>query len=229
MTSGEPPAGPNKAKVAGYGLIGVGVIAAVIGVSGLGAERQPEAAQEVPPAPSGHEEPDSADPGAPQPGSTEPGAQQPGVDRPGGEVPGEGSDPQPPPGPQVPPRSEPGGAVVDPPPAPNRDPQRGETTADRQDRVVVRVYNNSKIKGLAHRAAEDFRAAGYEVPEVGNYARGVVPTTTVYFRPGTGERAAAEEAAEHFDARVRPRFEGIDDSSPGLIAIITNDYRGAGS
>lgn len=224
MASGEPPAGPNKVKVAGYGLIGVGVIAAAIGASTLSAEQEPEAAQKVPPPPSNHQEPDSPDSGAQQPDSSKPGSQQPGTDRPDSERPGGGFDPQPP-GPQVPPQSEPDGPVADPPPAPTRNPQQDEASGDRQDRVVVRVYNNSKIKGLAHRAAQDFRAAGYEVPEVGNFARGVVPTTTVYFRPGTGEQAAAEKAAKHFDAQAQPRFEGVGDSSPGLIAIITNDYR----
>lgn len=227
MVSGEPPTGPSTAKVAGYGLIGVGVIAAAIGVSTVNAEEDPQAAQKVPPAPSSAHEP-GIDPGSQQPGTDrgdarpghDQGSAQPGNDRPGG-----GSDPGTP-GPQVPPQSEPGGSVADPP-APNRTPQQDES--DQQGQVVVRVYNNSKIKGLADRAARDFRAAGYEVPEIGNFARGVIPTTTVYFRPGTGEEAAAEEAAEHFGARAEPRFEGVGDASPGLIAIITNDYRGASS
>lgn len=93
-------------------------------------------------------------------------------------------------------------------------------------KIVVRVYNNSTIKGLANRAADEFRQAGYDVPEVGNYAGGTIYTTTIYFRPGTEEEAQARDVAAHFGARVEPRFEGIQQSSPGVIAIITNDYKG---
>jgi hypothetical protein len=93
-------------------------------------------------------------------------------------------------------------------------------------RIVVRVYNNSTITGLAHRAADDFVRAGYDVPEVGNYPSGVIYTTTVYYRPGTDEEAQARQLAAAFGARVEPRFPGIDSASPGVIAIITNDYKG---
>lgn len=93
-------------------------------------------------------------------------------------------------------------------------------------RPDVRVYNNSTIKGLATRAADDFRAAGWNVPEVGNYPGGVLATTTVFFRPGTPEEAAAHELADSIQARAEPRFAGIQDASPGVIVIVTNDYKG---
>ncbi|MCP2260588.1 LytR cell envelope-related transcriptional attenuator [Streptoalloteichus tenebrarius] len=93
-------------------------------------------------------------------------------------------------------------------------------------RPTLRVYNNSTIERLAARAASEFRAAGWQVDEVGNYPGGVIPTTTVYYRPGTAEQAAAEELGRQFGIRVEPRFDGIADASPGLIVIVTNDYRG---
>jgi hypothetical protein len=89
---------------------------------------------------------------------------------------------------------------------------------------VVRVYNNSTIRGLAARAARDLTAAGWTVVEVGNYARGTVPTTTAYYQEGTNQRAEAEALGTQFRMRVEPRFPGIANASPGLIVIVTNDY-----
>jgi hypothetical protein len=91
-------------------------------------------------------------------------------------------------------------------------------------RGEVRVYNNSTIRGLAARAARDLSAAGWTVVEVGNYARGTIPTTTVYYQEGTDQRAAAQALADQFKVRVEARFPGIESASPGLIMIVTNDY-----
>jgi LytR cell envelope-related transcriptional attenuator len=91
-------------------------------------------------------------------------------------------------------------------------------------RSEVRVYNNSTIRGLAARAAGDLGAAGWTVVEVGNYARGIIPTTTVYYQEDTGERADAEAIAAAFGMRVEPRFPGISHVGPGVVVIVTNDY-----
>jgi hypothetical protein len=92
-------------------------------------------------------------------------------------------------------------------------------------RAPVRVYNNSTITGLAARAAQDFRADGWQVAQVANYPTGVIATSTVYYRPGTAEQSAASSLASAFGLRVEPRFTGIDDATPGLIVIVTNDYQ----
>lgn len=92
--------------------------------------------------------------------------------------------------------------------------------------VRVRVYNNSTIRGHAARAADDIRKAGWSVDEVGNYAAGVIPTSTVYYRPGTPEQAAARALGNQFDLRIEPRFRGLKNAEPGLIVIVTNDYGG---
>jgi len=94
--------------------------------------------------------------------------------------------------------------------------------------VPVRVLNNSKIKGLAAKAADDLKADGWNVTETGNYSAGIIPTTTVYYRPGTEEEAAARAIGETFGMRVSARFDGIKDASPGVIVIVTNDYGDAG-
>jgi hypothetical protein len=89
----------------------------------------------------------------------------------------------------------------------------------------VRVYNNSTITGLAARAADDFRADGWQVEKVSNYPSGIISTSTVYYRPGTSEQSAASSLGSQFGLRVEPRFTGIDDATPGLIVIVTNDYQ----
>lgn len=90
----------------------------------------------------------------------------------------------------------------------------------------MRVYNNSTIKGLATRASADFTGAGWQVEVIANYPFGKIPTSTVYFRAGTPEEAAAVVLGNRFDLRIEPRFPGIDPASPGLIVIVTNDYGG---
>jgi hypothetical protein len=91
-------------------------------------------------------------------------------------------------------------------------------------RAPLRVYNNSRIEGLAARAADDFRRAGWEVADIGAYGEGIIPTTTVYYRPGTDEEAPARALADQFGLRVMPRFDGIKDASPGVIVIVTREY-----
>jgi LytR cell envelope-related transcriptional attenuator len=90
----------------------------------------------------------------------------------------------------------------------------------------VRVYNNSTVPLLAARAAEDVERSGWQVAETGNYSQGQIPTTTVYFRPGTDEEASARLLAEALRARVEPRFNGITAAHAGIIVIVTNDYQG---
>jgi hypothetical protein len=92
--------------------------------------------------------------------------------------------------------------------------------------TLLRIYNNSTIAGLAARAADDLRTAGWNVAEVGNYGSGVIATTTVYFRPGTDEEGPANQLAAQFQMRVEPRFDGIANAAPGVIVIVTNDYKG---
>jgi hypothetical protein len=93
-------------------------------------------------------------------------------------------------------------------------------------KVPVRVYNNSTITGLASKASDEVRANGWTVAETGNYSQGTIPTTTVYFRPGTDEEASARELGAVLRARVEPRFDGIQHAAPGIILIVTNDYQG---
>lgn len=118
--------------------------------------------------------------------------------------------------PTAPPSAPTSSAAVPPPPV----------TPPGAAKVPVRVYNNSTITGLANKASDEVRANGWTVAGTGNYSQGTIPTTTVYFRPGTDEEASAKELATLLRARVEPRFDGIQSSAAGIILIVTNDYQG---
>lgn len=197
MTSGEPPAPPSLARFGGFALIGIGVLAAGFGVVALMTGGTHNASDVTHPATT---------PAMPESSVVSPAAPvfsaAPGV-------PGPSMSPVPP----IPGSPQAGGGS-----------QSG--AGEQESQITVRVYNNSMIQGLASRAADDFRRAGYVVAEVGNYPSGIIPTTTVYYEPGTPEQAQAEQIAAAFGARAEPRFSGIEDAAPGLIAIITDDYKG---
>ncbi len=89
-------------------------------------------------------------------------------------------------------------------------------------RLAITVLNNSRITGLADRAAQRFRAGGWPVSETGNFT-GKVTDTTVYYAPG--QRASAERLQASFSGliRVRPRFATLPGT--GLTVVLTKDYR----
>jgi LytR cell envelope-related transcriptional attenuator len=202
----------------------------------------PGAAAPAPAAPGGEVPPGAAAPqAAPDPGA----APAPAPDAPGAaaQAPAPGAAPAPQqdpgaPAPQQAPAPAPSGGggepMAAPAPAPSGggggDTRTGDTRAGRSaggtsvTKLPLRVYNNSTISGLATRAADDFRNAGWPIDEIGNYPQGIIPTTTVYYRPGTEEEAPAKALAEQFGMRANPRFEGIQQASPGIIVIVTNDY-----
>jgi ABC-type transport system substrate-binding protein len=113
---------------------------------------------------------------------------------------------------------------VSPPAAPSGAGGAMPAGENQVSRGEVRIYNNGTIRGLAARAARDLSAAGWTVVEVGNFARGTIPTTTVYYQDGTDQRAIAEAIAAQFGMRVEPRFPGISSAGSGVIVIVTNDY-----
>lgn len=109
-------------------------------------------------------------------------------------------------------------------PAPSSAPP---TTAapDPRTSVNVVVLNNSLVRGLASRAAVDVRGRGWTVVEVANVT-GTIPTTTVYYRPGTAEEAAARVLGADLRARVEPRFDGLPSAADGIVLVVTSDYVG---
>jgi hypothetical protein len=186
-------------KLAGYALLAVAAIAAVVGLITLAAGS------------SGAATPDQTSQAAP-PSS------------------------QAPPSPVLPPAAPPAGpsnGLAAPPSTAPALPGAGLPADDISDKkgaasvakAPLRVYNNSLVKGLAERAADDMRDSGWKVTLVSNYPGGNIATSTVYFRPGTSEVSAARSLASSFGLRSEPRFSGIEDATPGLIVIVTKDYQ----
>lgn len=212
MTSPAPSGGSSPKRIAGFALVGLAVLAALVGLLTL-ATGGDSTDQALAPTSTAEVAPPPADPNAAPP---PPGAAPP-------------ADAVSPPGAVPPPGAAPPAAAV---PAPTDEPIAPFTPqAAAPDagaglssaRAPLRVYNNSTIKGLAEQAAAEFRTAGWQVDSVGNYSSGIIPTSTVYFEPG--EESAAEALASEFGMTAKPRFNGLDAASTGLIVIVTKDYR----
>ena len=115
----------------------------------------------------------------------------------------------------------PAAVATTPAPAPVPAAPAPARTATRSLEVPVTVLNNSRITGLADRAAARFEAGGWPVAKTGNF-RGKIPSTTVYYE--RGQEASARAFARRFDGivRVRPRFATLP--ARGLVVVVTRDY-----
>ncbi|HEY0814076.1 MAG TPA: LytR C-terminal domain-containing protein [Pseudonocardia sp.] len=218
MTEPAPSGGPSPLRVGGLALVGAGAVAALIGLATLlpgGGGGTAAATPTTAPAASATAAPTSAPAVVPTSVEAAPNAQVPvpsfpasptnAVAAPDGTAPG------------------PAGTGNTGTGADSAAAAGGRAAATGQ--APVRVYNNSTITGLAARAANDFRADGWQIKAVSNYPSGIISTSTVYYRPGTSEQTAASSLGSQFGLRVAPRFTGIDDATPGLIVIVTNDYQ----
>jgi hypothetical protein len=207
MTS--PDSGsPRSGRIAGVALLGLAAVALVIGlITALGGNGDGRADGGTPPS--------SATSTITGPPSTKPTSKPPTTSKTTSVPPSSGTTTT-----TTTTTGGGGGSQTQPP--------GGDGNGEPAKSVPVRVYNNSKIKGLAARAAADLRAVGWQVTEVANYPYGTIPTTTVYYRPGTEEEAAAKSIGAEFGMKAEPRFEGIKDAPGGVIVIVTNDYQDAG-
>jgi hypothetical protein len=95
------------------------------------------------------------------------------------------------------------------------------TATPRVEKIAVTVLNNSRIQGLASRAADQLRAKNWPIRLVGNY-RGRLPVSTLYYLPG--QHDVAELLADEFPAvqRVLPRPEDLPGS--GLTLVVTREW-----
>lgn len=100
--------------------------------------------------------------------------------------------------------------------------QASPSAPEAAPKLAVTVLNNSRITGLADRAARRFRAGGWPIRETGNFT-GKVTATTVYYAPG--QLASAQRLQQSFSGlvRVRPRFATLPGT--GLTVVLTRDYR----
>lgn len=86
--------------------------------------------------------------------------------------------------------------------------------------VPVLVLNNSRISGLAERAADRFEDAGWPVRDTGSL-RGRIRATTIYYPPGQ-EDVARQFAARFPEVqRVLPRLANLP--GEGLTVVVTRD------
>jgi hypothetical protein len=92
-------------------------------------------------------------------------------------------------------------------------------------RPPVDVLNDSRIAGLAARAAKSLTAAGWTVHKTGNYPH-VLASTTLYYP--SGQRAAAQLLASQFPkiADVLPAPTGL--STTNLTLVLTKDWSSTG-
>jgi hypothetical protein len=111
-------------------------------------------------------------------------------------------------------------------PAPTSRPPASATpsptpTPTAAERPAVTVLNNSKITGLAAKAAADFARGGWRIAGTGNLS-GRLARTTVYYAPGQADAAAALRRQYPAIAESAPRYAGLP--GDGLTVVVTRDY-----
>ncbi|WP_445162262.1 LytR C-terminal domain-containing protein [Mycobacterium sp. Dal123C01] len=85
----------------------------------------------------------------------------------------------------------------------------------------VHVFNISGKEGIAGHAADQLKAAGFKVIDVGNLTLPDVPTTTVYFTDADGEHATADAVGKNLGVPVEPRTPALSGQPPGVIVLVT--------
>jgi hypothetical protein len=227
----ESPSGSRSPlRTAGIALLGVGIIAATAGLftsvtSGDGTSTAVPSASSQALPPTGATVAPATPAPAPPSAVAPPPATAPA---PASAVPGAVAQPSPPPvvtpAPVAPAPQQ--GAPAGPAAAAGG--RTGGSAGAGIVRVPLRVYNNSLIQGLAAQAKSDFEAKGWTVTNISGYSGGNIAQSTVYYRPGTAEESAAQELGREFGLRVEPRFPGIEQSTGGVIVIVTEDYKSTG-
>lgn len=216
MTAPAPSGGSSPLRVGGLALLGVGAVAGLIGIASLvgGGDTTTTAAPPTGTPPSASAPAVTPAPGAPgaAPAPGAPGA----TPAPGspGTAPAPGGVPVPSFGPTQ------NSAV-----SPSAPPAAGSGTAGRTvAKLPVRVYNNSKISGLAERAAADLRARGWTVASVGNYAQGQLAVTTVFYS-GTADAESARALANAIGAKAEAGAPpGLSTARSELVLVVTREY-----
>jgi hypothetical protein len=123
--------------------------------------------------------------------------------------------------PHASPTSTPSVALTHPAPT-HPAPRHTRPPASRTAMAPVRVYNSTRITGLAHHVAAEVASRGWTVPDVGNVTN-AIPTTTLYYSPSA--HAAAQHLASEFSGIHRIEANsalGIHYS--GLTIVLTADW-----
>jgi hypothetical protein len=85
----------------------------------------------------------------------------------------------------------------------------------------VHVFNISGREGIAGHAADQLKAAGFKVIDVGNLSLPDVSTTTVYFTDADGEHATADAVGKNLGVPVELRIPALTGQPPGVIVLVT--------
>jgi hypothetical protein len=98
---------------------------------------------------------------------------------------------------------------------------RKQKPAVRKAKVLVAIFNNSNVQGLAGKTGTRAERAGWTVAGTDNWY-GTVDTSTVYYGPRL--KAAADLLARDLDiTRVKPAIAPM--RSDRLTVILTGNYR----
>jgi LytR cell envelope-related transcriptional attenuator len=85
----------------------------------------------------------------------------------------------------------------------------------------VHVFNISGKEGIAGHTADQLKAGGFKVVDVGNLSLPEVTVTTVYFTDADGEHATADAVGKNLGAPVEPRLPALSGQPPGVIVLVT--------
>jgi cytoskeletal protein RodZ len=88
------------------------------------------------------------------------------------------------------------------------------------NQAEVHVFNISGKEGVASRAADQLKAAGFKVTDVGNLSLADVSATTVYYTDTDGEHATADAVGQKLGAPVEPRISAIANEPAGVIVVV---------
>jgi len=84
----------------------------------------------------------------------------------------------------------------------------------------VHVLNISGKDGAASHAADQLKAAGFKVVDVGNLPLADVTATTVYYTDADDEHATADAVGQKLGAAVEPRISAIANQPAGVIVLV---------
>jgi hypothetical protein len=88
------------------------------------------------------------------------------------------------------------------------------------NQAEVHVFNISGKEGVASRAADQLKAAGFKVTDVGNLSLADVSATTVYYTDADGEHATADAVGQKLGAPVEWRIPAIANEPAGVIVVV---------
>jgi hypothetical protein len=90
------------------------------------------------------------------------------------------------------------------------------------NQAEVHVLNVSGKEGAASRAADQLKAAGFKVADVGNLPLNDVSATTVYYTDADGEKVTADAVGQKLNAPVEPRSAvgELANQPAGVIVLV---------